>query len=467
MPDWVHARSLSQWAELLQSPQKEERFKAIEALLCLYRSDPEIDTTPLGFSPELDTDCDLMLDVMRWQSMGVLLLYGQPKKPVVPKLIDLLQDPVALFRVTAAEALWMIEKNPKAIPVLQDALADKEPSIADLAAMILKKVGPQARGAVPGLLKLLNDQEEKTRRHVVETLGAIGADTPEVIDALTMACRDKYKSVRAAAAEALGAFGPSAKPAESTLMKMLRDHQGSVRVAAAEALWQIGRHPWALSALIAELNNDFMTASKRPYNPQAPQDDFYEDIATEDPFTIQYLSAEALKRIGPPGKAVIPDLQQIRNQSHRPAHIFAASALGKIDPQQSPLPTLVAGLKNDRYLIRKEAARELRELGPEAKSAVPDLVAALRRFAVEDSQIDPKTTLHDFSPGNLANSYHSLHQAWKMTEEALKTIDPQAAQAAGVGEESKAFLKRHAPQQPNWKNNPPTMQVPPSLEKAK
>ena len=130
-----------------------------------------------------------------------------------------------LTRATAARDLWILsQKNPDAvkpaIPALTKAVLDTDLNVRYMAMTALKNIGPDARGAIPELIKALN---------------TFPGGTP----ALTGPPR-YYADARTAAAEALGAIGPGAKEAIPALNKALSDQSRDVKEAAREALKRIG-----------------------------------------------------------------------------------------------------------------------------------------------------------------------------------------------------------------------------------
>ncbi len=75
------------------------------------------------------------------------------------------------------------------------------------AGLLLGRMGPEAKGAVPTLLELLRDESIQNRKLAAWTLGYIGQ--VEAIPALLMAVQDTNEGVRKMAREALEKFRPS------------------------------------------------------------------------------------------------------------------------------------------------------------------------------------------------------------------------------------------------------------------
>jgi HEAT repeat protein len=150
-----------------------------------------------------------------------------------------------------------------AVPALRAALTSPRPRPI---AQIIGLIGPDARDAVPDLVKALQGNSRGLRLEAAEALGRIGPDAREALPALLASFKDKElcpaavravgrlgkeavpplmeglkgadAATRAGSAEALGRLGPEAKPAVPKLLA-LRDNpreDSSVRAAAAQAL---------------------------------------------------------------------------------------------------------------------------------------------------------------------------------------------------------------------------------------
>ena len=81
------------------------------------------------------------------------------------------------------------------------------------AGLLLGRMGPEAREAVPTLLQLLMEESAQDRKLAAWTLGYIGQGAVEAIPALRVALRDSNEGVRQMAREALEKISPSGTPA--------------------------------------------------------------------------------------------------------------------------------------------------------------------------------------------------------------------------------------------------------------
>jgi HEAT repeat protein len=81
------------------------------------------------------------------------------------------------------------------------------------AGLLLGRMGPEAREAVPTLLQLLHEESAQDRKLAAWTLGYIGQGAVEAIPALRVALRDSNEGVQQMAREALEKINPSDTPA--------------------------------------------------------------------------------------------------------------------------------------------------------------------------------------------------------------------------------------------------------------
>jgi HEAT repeat protein len=224
-------------------------------------------------------------DVRRDDILFVLADFGPDAAEMVPLLKrELRKEPEdyrgRYARACIALALWRIEKpveaggvvvdpRQEALDVLLAMLRDKYiDSMEALAAMeALGQIGPEAKAAVPVLIKATKRVWWDTRIYAVRALGRTGIGTKDVTDALAAALKDRNMEVRAEAAlaltrldrrsapiavmvevierrpsllsllaDTLGEFGADAKPAVPVLLRLLRDEDRNDYLAAARLL---------------------------------------------------------------------------------------------------------------------------------------------------------------------------------------------------------------------------------------
>lgn len=184
-----------------------------------------------------------------------LATMGAAAKPAVPALIEAVRngpnnfdtgDGVIHVRDAVVEALGRTG-DPRALPVLLEALANPKPMDVDLGAIPRDKpvgelaalnalgfLGPAAAAAVPRILPYLGHEERYFVEGAATALGSIGEVS--AIPALTAALGRGETAYRVA--EALGRFGPaahSALPALTRLIEEAPERDGEVRIRLAIA----------------------------------------------------------------------------------------------------------------------------------------------------------------------------------------------------------------------------------------
>lgn len=214
------------------------------------------------------------------------------------------------------------------------------------AVMALEKLGPEAREAIPALIRTLEDETPDVRWRTVRALGDIG---PEAVPALALALGDKDLRIRRYAIWELGKIGPDAVP---ILTGLLWDENPEIRRHAVWALGDIGRE--GVPSLIYALKD-------------------------EDP-DVRWAAAWTLGEIGPKAEEAVPALIQALRDDDPDVRRTSAWALGAIGARrEGVVPALIQTLEGDKDPGARElAAWALGTLRPEVGEVVPALIRALR-----------------------------------------------------------------------------------------
>lgn len=131
------------------------------------------------------------------------------KREIIHRLIEALELGNKEVRYRAATLLSQIGPQARnAVPALIRTLSDNEPLVIQQSAIALGEIGPEASNAVPALVEALKNGNEFVRTAATGALGKIGRFDETVIIALTEAKKDWCASVRRNAEIALRKFLP-------------------------------------------------------------------------------------------------------------------------------------------------------------------------------------------------------------------------------------------------------------------
>jgi HEAT repeat protein/lysophospholipase L1-like esterase len=219
--------------------------------------------------------------------------------------------------------------------------------------LVLAPSRERGGGHDPGpLLEALKDPSEERRAAAARGLATLGEAAAPAVSALATALEDSSHLVRAAAAWALGDVGPAAASAVPALVPLLRDRDPFVRAGAAFGLGGIGAAAKpSIPGLIAGLS----------------------DLDER----VRWRAADALAKIG-----LEPDstdlLVPLVRDAAGPGRGLAAEALGRLGPEaRVAVPELIAATSDPRPDVRWRAIWALGQIGPTAVAAVPTLRADL------------------------------------------------------------------------------------------
>jgi HEAT repeat protein len=272
-------RSSRDWIAALEDSSVAVRIGATDALRSILRvrpNSPEVVRALIGALGDT-------VDAVRMSAGYALTSAGVRAEGAVPALHNALHDTAhAAVRWQAAMILGSLgpSAGQTSVPVLTEALSDRDPQVRAAAAEALGNIGQVAAPALPKLYILLRDIDADVRRKAVEALpnissdtsmiglligalsdptpevrrsavtalGALGMPTDRVIGALAHALTDSWAAVRAAAALALAQIGPPARASRTALLVARRDSNSQVRRVAEDALRRIAGDTTGLSS---------------------------------------------------------------------------------------------------------------------------------------------------------------------------------------------------------------------------
>lgn len=328
--------------QLLKDPDIKIRARAASAL---GRSGtaPKIVVSPLT---EALLDRDNTVCIRAAESLRNI---GESAKKAIPNLIETLRNRVSC-RSSAGDALASIGKDtvlPLAIILLQK---NSDRSVRLESAQALRRIGKDAKAAIPALIKVLEGQDTELASYAAETLGLIGSDAKAAIPALVNSLG--RTSIQDTIIFALGQMGKDAVP---ELIALISGSDKVTRILALLAIGQIGS-----DAKEAIPHLQLLLQSK---------DD-----------KIQLLAAIALAEIGADADIVLPKLiaaLQVKNKEVRAKAALAIGNLGSSATQAVPDLIRIIGegsFYSEDWDIRNNATQTLIKIG---KNAIPSLILAL------------------------------------------------------------------------------------------
>jgi HEAT repeat protein len=376
----------------------------------------------------------------------------------IPALAERLKDSEASVRNAAADALVRI--GPKSLPALQGALSytdeasrlaalsalsrlapvkeglskeglaaltgalkDKNIDVRIHAAIVLGKLGPSAKAALPSLFDAAKDTSNlgsvirkglpsSVTEAAIDAALKIDADcTPALAKAalpeLVAALKSKDQAVLQAAGYAIAMLGPQAKEAVPALQEAQKNAnaRGFAQDAIERALRNVGEEGTkSLTELIknpkAPLEKRLSALSELGWS-NAPDPKVIaiviESLKDPEP-RIRAAAVDTIGSIGPKAKAAIPsllsllddaELEKAASQSRRGSEDLVASTLARMGTEAVKGLTDVVKDTGKKPLARFQATRALATMGRKAKSAIPALEAGMadkiRPIAVESA----------------------------------------------------------------------------------
>jgi HEAT repeat protein len=324
------------WINQLKAKEVDGRREAVKALAAI--------------GPEAEAAVPALLEVLRDDDTAVrtgaleaLGRIGPRAKAAVPALLQALKDKDAGFRTVAIDSLGRIGPEDKdVVSALVKVLLEDDVGTASYSAeLALRQMGPKAAPGLPALKEAaLHAKEARHRQAVVRVLGTIG---PEAAPALAGAVTDTEATVREEVFRAFQTIGPKAGAAVPTLKEALANKDAGIRLMAVRVLGLVG--PEAVPALTQALKDD--------------EDD-----------RIRLNAALSLEAYGPKANAAVPVLvASLKNRTVGPGASRALAAIGS-----DGVAALLEARTDKDPMTRNLVWQALAQIGPQAKAAVPDLI---------------------------------------------------------------------------------------------
>lgn len=268
-----------------------------------------------------------------------------------------------------------------------DRLKDSNYSERKRAAQALIRIGPQAKDAVPDLIRMLRSEKDGVMQGLAAyALGAIGpaADdaVPTLADALGRATGGHMSPGHATARALVQIRERGALP---ILLPLLKHDREYVRRCAADAIVLAAPDDGpTLDAIVALLNNPDkgihdtavrVTRQLKPISKLAVPA-LIEGLRDESAY-VRYDAATDLAAIGPDAEAAVPTLTELLRDEY--VKVVAANAIWRIAADsEKVLPVLVEALNSQDKEQRRHAIYCLGLLGPRAKNALAALIDAVK-----------------------------------------------------------------------------------------
>jgi HEAT repeat protein len=192
---------------ILNDPTPAMRQAAIDALTGMS---PKVHEVVPALSEKLkDKEAGIRLAA----AAALLAIQGREARAAVPTLVELLAQPDIHHRRTAVGLLGDLGATAKeALPALTRARTDVDGGVRTAAAWAIAKIqrSEAAQAAAAVMMEALTDKDATVRKHSIRCLAQVGPDARSAIPALVKAFQEDTQEVSNAAAEALRRIDPEA-----------------------------------------------------------------------------------------------------------------------------------------------------------------------------------------------------------------------------------------------------------------
>lgn len=324
--------------------------------------------------------------LVRRTCLGALRSLDPPVEKTLPHVLKILEEADPAIVMPALHSV--AEQGKEAVPRLCKVLKHKKGCY--WACLVLAEIGPDAKDAVPHLSDVLKHADPDVRLQTLVTLGEIGPASKSLIPGIVEAFeKDEFDGVRYAAAFALGKIGINAD-ATKVLSEAVEGDDPFLQMISAWALALNNPNDKTMiertvKLIVGAFKSDDVhlrrLAAKAAVDFDVPREDvvpaLVDALRDKDPRVVGN-AIEALAELGPKALQHVGD--SLKNEELRP---FAVRLIYRLGPEaESAVPSLIEALKEepqteDDVLFRREIQFALATIGPGAKQAVPALVGSL------------------------------------------------------------------------------------------
>ncbi len=320
---------------------------------------------------------------LKWEDSGE---EGLPEEriTVLTHIKNLAADP--LTRSKAALALGEMGPDAKlAVPGLLKAFKEGDDLFRKIVLETLAKIGVPAVTDIPELCVALKDEDKRLRNYAISSLQKMGQEARSAVPTLIEATKDSDDGVRRTAVQILGTFGADGKTAVPALMEALKDMEVEVRRNAVRALAGLGSSAKAAAPALAGAVRDGDEQVRRKametlagIGPDASTVSVFLQALVGEDSEMARVAAGALEKCDSFGKSEVPLLRRAVKSQERSVRMFAVQAFGKIGTEaREAVPDLILVARTEDKDLRIQATQSLGAIGPEAKAAVPFFLEAL------------------------------------------------------------------------------------------
>ena len=285
-------------------------------------------------------------------ALGAINKVGKCPVECLPVLLALLEDGNYQAIMAAGK---MGADAAEAVPILMNTIGEGINNYIIITA--LKEIGMEAQEGIDGLLELLESDKDSVRSSAIEALKEIGPREEIISVFADLAINDPDPQIRGKVVRILGGFAPGSLEVLPVLLQAMDDDDGSIRSDARRGV-----------AKFTDESSDEQSGLHRLIP-------IMESMLLGDDADARFHAAASLAKSGAEGRRIL--FEALKNEDDNIRHITAiAIAYAGID-HGNVLRHLLDALTSQDFVIFDSATRAIREMGGEAKRAVPRLIELL------------------------------------------------------------------------------------------